>query len=424
MPPLPLTRRAFIARAAVVLAGGGLAASHRPRPALGGPQPTALAFTWGNSAIADLPFSELFLRDHTLVLRFLAQYAHAYTAPLLAARGFLVAQGDFFGIEPSGSTKLVVSAGTKRRTYPTRLEPGRWYHLALVRNGDELVLYLDGRQLRPPLEIAKARPKGSLRLGRGTAAGAQFYGLIDDVALARRALSAARIRALARAPFLTGGERDLAPVLLRSSPPLVPVSTARDGSADLAMVPLGPVVPLLVPFPPGEAWEVIEGFDDPLGSHRGYAAFAWDFVLAGRPRSETNGRPFLAAAPGTVELLVDRHGPGPPSWNYVSVRTVAGQICDYLHLVKDSAQVGIGEPVEAGRQLGSVGDTGVGAAAYHLHLAVTTLGEAAREKPGYVTIPAFFGGYDASDDAGQTWRAVAQGVPVTGQWVRRPSVAS
>jgi murein DD-endopeptidase MepM/ murein hydrolase activator NlpD len=424
MHPSPLTRRAFLARAATALAATGFGALGRPGTALAGSNPMALAFSWGDAAIADLPFADMFRSDHTLVLRFMPQYTHAYAAPLLSAGGFLVEQGDFFGIQPSGSTKLVVSAGSKRKTYPARIEPGRWYHLALVRSGDDLVVYLDGRQLRPPIDVDKARVRGPLRLGRKSRAAAQFYGLIDDVAIARRALTPARIRALAWARFLTGRDSDLTSVALGSGPQTVPVSASRDGRADLAMVPFGPVAPLLVPFPPGEAWEVIEGFDDPLGSHRGYAAFAWDLVLAGRPRAETTGRPFLAAAPGTVDRVVDEHGSGPPSWNYVSVRTGARQVCDYLHLVMGSAQVTKGEQVEAGRLLGAVGDTGVALGASHLHLAVTTLGEAARDSSGYVTIPASFGGYEVSDDAGQTWRTVAQGVPVAGQWVRRPAVDS
>jgi hypothetical protein len=421
MPRAQLTRSAFLARATAALAGAALAASHRHEIALAGTQPAALGFSWGDSAIADFPFSTIFRRDHTLVLRFLPQYAHAYTAPLLAARGLLVAQGDFFAVEPSALTKLVVRAGGRRRVYPVSLEPGRWYHLALVRRAGELLLYLGGRQLGPALHVEKARPRGPLRLGRGTGPGAQFFGLIDDVAVAPRALGASRIRALARARFLTGAESDLAEVAFRTSPPLVPVSTTRDGAADLALAPFGPVAPLVLPFPPGEAWEVVQGFDDPLQSHRGYAAFAWDFALAGRPRGETNGRPFLAAAPGTVEGVVDRHGSGPPSWNYVSVRAAAGQVCDYLHLVQGSAQVAAGDQVVLGQALGAVGDSGVAPDNDHLHLAVTTLGEAARGTPGYVTIPASFGGYEASDDAGQTWQAVARGVPVRGQWVRRPA---
>lgn len=424
MPPPPLTRRVFLARAGAVLAGGALAGSHRPSMALDGPQPMALAFAWADSAIAELPLSSIFRRDHTLVLRFLPQFVNAYAAPLLAATGLLLGQGDLFATEPSGSTKLVARVGNKRKVYPVRLERGRWHHLALVRRADELALYLDGRQLRPPLELGKANPKGPLRLGRGTGEGAQFYGLIDDVALAARALSAARIRALARAQFLTGAEPDLTAVSLRSGPALVPVSTTRDGNADLAMVPFGPVPPLAIPFPPDEAWEVIEGFDDPIGSHRGYAAFGWDFALAGRPRGETNGRSFLAAASGTVERVVDRHGSGPPSWNFVSVRQAPGQVCDYLHLVEGSARVMTGDPVEVGRELGAVGDSGIAPGSHHLHLAVTNQGETARGKPGYVTIPASFGGYEASDDAGKNWRTVAQGVPVTGQWVRRPAAAS
>jgi murein DD-endopeptidase MepM/ murein hydrolase activator NlpD len=423
MPPAELTRRAFLVRAAAALAGGALAASARHPVALAGAQPAALGLSWGDSAIADLPFSTIFRRDHTLVLRFLPQYAHGYTAPLLAAKGLLVAQGDFFALEPSAATKLVVRVGARRRVLPVPLEAGRWYHLALVRRAGELSLYLDGRRLGLPLDVGKARPRGPLRLGRGTARDAQFFGLIDDVALAPHALGATRIRALARARFLTGTESDVTPVVFRRSPPVVPVSATRDGEADRSAVPLGPVAPLVLPFPPGEAWEVVQGFDDPFESHRGYAAFAWDFALAGRPRSETNGRPFFAAAAGTVERVVDQYGSGPPSWNYLSVRTAAGQVCDYLHLVQGSVQVSAGDQVALGQPLGAVGDSGVALGNDHLHLAVTTLGEAARGASGYVTIPASFGGYEASDDAGQTWRTVARGVPVTGQWVRRAAAS-
>src|SRR5262249_32733267 len=79
------------------------------------------------------------------------------------------------------------------------------------------------------------------------------------------------------------------------------VSDLRDNASDSALLPPPFQQTLMrLPFPVGEAWQVIQGWDNPSGSHHGAASFALDFILAGQPQSVTNGKPIYAAGPGTV----------------------------------------------------------------------------------------------------------------------------
>ena len=174
-----------------------------------------------------------------------------------------------------------------------------------------------------------------------------------------------------------------------------------------------------LPFPPGENWYVIQGFDDPNGSHKGYASFCLDLDLAGKSQSASEGQPFHAAAPGKVDTVIESNDTGGSS-NLVSVKQAAHEFCDYLHLEKNSAVVKAGDSVSFQQHLGDVGDTGVAVGAFHLHIAVTNLGEAHKNAGGtFVTIPAAYSNYDASNDKGETWQHVRRGIPRTGQWIRR-----
>ncbi len=95
---------------------------------------------------------------------------------------------------------------------------------------------------------------------------------------------------------------------------------------------------MTLPFPPGEAWYVIQGYDDAAGSHKGYASFCWDFSVAGHPQggiypNGSNGAPFYAAAPGRVVTVVESGVSGTSnSSNLVEVEQASGEISGYLHL--------------------------------------------------------------------------------------------
>ena len=181
-----------------------------------------------------------------------------------------------------------------------------------------------------------------------------------------------------------------------------------------------------LPFPQGQSLFVIQGFDDPTGSHSGIAAFCWDLMLAGQPQSASNGIPFFAAASGTVDFVKqDNFSGGAGPANVISIKEADHEFCDYLHLRQNSAAVTNGAQVAFGTALADVGDTGAARGAFHLHMAVTNLGEGNKSSGGtFVTIPSAFLDYQAADDQGSTWRHVSKGTSTVGQWIRRPELIS
>jgi len=65
-----------------------------------------------------------------------------------------------------------------------------------------------------------------------------------------------------------------------------------------------------LPFPPGEAWKVIQGYDRKFGSHRGYAAFCFDFKVAGHKQDApypegSRSAPMYASATGRVVEAIE-----------------------------------------------------------------------------------------------------------------------
>src|SRR5260370_28983706 len=103
----------------------------------------ALAVTWGGYADTDINFSDFFNSDHTVAVRFMLQYPHSYTGPMLSVNGsgtYIIGQGDF-NSDPSSKTKLIVNAGGAQLTFPVDLTAGTWHHLAGVRMGNALQLY-------------------------------------------------------------------------------------------------------------------------------------------------------------------------------------------------------------------------------------------------------------------------------------------
>jgi hypothetical protein len=408
----------------------------------------ALGCTWGGYADSDVDFSEFFASDHTVAARFMLQFPNAYTGPMLSVNGvgtYLIGQGDFLGDAPGGQSKLVAKIGNGQLIYPVSLAPGTWHHLAVTRKGSVLTLYLDGQQAGGTFGLSGGPPKGRLRLGKTTfdagldAGGTQFYGLLDDVAIFTAALSQSQIAGLAAGPHLSGAEPHLlAGYVFGYQPPgglpaklarplsrtpaamIQPVSANRDNTADAALLPLALSSHAHLPFPPGQAWYVIQGFDDATGSHKGYASFCCDLMLAGKPQSESKGAPFYSAAPGRIDFVKEDAASG-GAVNFVTVKQADHEFCDYLHLLKQSAVVSKGDAVGFQQHLADVGDAGANVGAYHLHIAATNLGEGNKNAGGaFVTIPTPYSDYEASDDGGKTWYSVTRGIPRQGQWLRRP----
>ncbi len=85
---------------------------------------------------------------------------------------------------------------------------GRWHHLAAVRRGDSVLLYLDGREVgkRPDTAGAFELPGDVFYIGRDTRTGTTvFSGDLDHVRLWRRALSAEEISSVRRGNPLEEG---------------------------------------------------------------------------------------------------------------------------------------------------------------------------------------------------------------------------
>jgi murein DD-endopeptidase MepM/ murein hydrolase activator NlpD len=145
------------------------------------------------------------------------------------------------------------------------------------------------------------------------------------------------------------------------------------GDAGLTLTELKPtaqpVTPYEMPFPCGETW---------TGSTRpGHSPSvrAVDFNYAGGDL----GMPVVAAAPGTVITAVV--GANKPSYGqYVVIDHGNGESSLYGHL--DSVLVVVGQSVQAGTQLGTVGDTG-NASGPHLHF---------EERLGGAVVDAWFHG--------------------------------
>ncbi len=155
------------------------------------------------------------------------------------------------------------------------------------------------------------------------------------------------------------------------------------GDAGLSLVDLKPTAQPLtsyeMPFPCNEVW---------TGSTRtGHSPSvrAVDFNYAGGDL----GKPVVAAAGGTVVTSVV--GQGKPSYGqYVVVDHGNGESSLYAHL--DSVLVAVGQVVQAGTQLGTVGDTG-NASGPHLHF---------EERVGGAIVDAWFHGSRFPMNSSQT----------------------
>ena len=77
---------------------------------------------------------------------------------------------------------------------------GEWQHLTIVCDGEQAVLYVNGvEQSRGPAKGPVApNPNQNFKLGQGYHSGRFFHGLLGDVRIYRKGLSAEEVRELAR----------------------------------------------------------------------------------------------------------------------------------------------------------------------------------------------------------------------------------
>src|SRR4030095_12678986 len=203
-------------------------------------------------------------------------------------------------------------------------------------------------------------------------------------------------------------------------------SPADRNAYDPASVPSSVSESLQLPFVSGEVWRVIQGYDSQGGSHNGYAAFCYDFVVATPDNSVyPNGTieaPIHSASYGTLASYFKYGGfnSAGQETNVVNITTAPNEFLSYLHNEFNSInpdldtgecneethicgfRAGAGPPVEPGEFLAKVGGY-----ARHLHFA----GLNSLLTGYFVTFPVPFDNYYASDDQGATWKYVTRGYP-------------
>ena len=444
------------------------------------PQHGVAAFRWGSYIDTDLDLATFFSSDHTLVLRFMAQYERAYEGPLLANTGtgtYLVEMGDYAAAGPGAQTcyghtggqvnlAVNINGATARYLIPnpalypadycdvqntTSVPPASilpWRHLALVKKGNTLAVWLDAQHLLPmgsatDLALpANAAPTGQLRLGKrltGTnERETQFYGFIDDLALFDGALGYGEIVTILGQMDLNGNERGLragfvfedlrgkpAPLqrsyTLQDSAYIQEISAHKDTPEDNRKLPWPTqAATYRLPFKRGQVWQVLQAFNS-YGTHGSYAAFCWDFIRV--PGSAPIGQPwfdaepgrgevFLAAAAGQVVASSLGSGSPQPPPSLLQIQTGPAEYYGYEHFV--SLTVSSGTQVTEGMELAAVSNVGGGGP--HMHFGVADHLESEHDR--LVTFPIYFSGYMASDDYGKTWYEVPWGMPRVGQWIR------
>jgi hypothetical protein len=111
--------------------------------------------------------------------------ANGEYSPALYSKLYTAGQWGIYwgGDKPSGNT----------------LTTGRWYHLAVIRQGGVIKFYQDGVQTSQTYAVSTSMAKGVMHLGTsGVAAGARYgQADLDDVRFYNRALNASEIAALA-----------------------------------------------------------------------------------------------------------------------------------------------------------------------------------------------------------------------------------
>jgi murein DD-endopeptidase MepM/ murein hydrolase activator NlpD len=417
------------------------------------------AFGWPGAVDTVLTFSEFLRRDHTIAARFMIQYGRSYQAPLLSVKGagnFLVAVESYGGVK---AERLLVSIGDRTVYYTVtgKLTPEKWHWLALARDNSSLRLYLDGALIKPDSSDAKTLsggdlPEGTLRLGRSQSGDAQFYGLMDDVAVFNTALSQTILKryyhespqlrgtetglvaayTFDQSPDATSGAREMQERYSFTTPATqLKLSATRDSKLDARSLPLpSNRTKVLLPFAPGQAWKVIQGYGQEL-SHHGGGAFSWDFA---RMDGATMEQPVYACADGRVVAISDNNDPEPSdniskdNFNYFQMELAGGEVVTYLHMkdgslidaLKSFATASFPQQfapfsVRAGAQVGKVGNTWLKEQPdnWHLHFACVPYVNSP------VSIPLAFSDYEIYEPQSRSWRRIERGVPQQNQIVRR-----
>jgi len=156
----------------------------------------ALSLTWGGRADTNVALSEFLTGNHTVAVRFMMQFVNVYAGPMVAGHG----SGRYFignGNGGADNNKISIRIGASALDVPIATNfKEAWHHVAVVRNGSTCTVYLDGASKGTLTFPTSNVPTGTLRFGRSDEIHEQFYGLIDDVAVFKAALSASTVAAV------------------------------------------------------------------------------------------------------------------------------------------------------------------------------------------------------------------------------------
>ena len=443
----------------------------------------ALTFGYGGYADLGVTFGEFFQNNHTVTVRFMPQHPYAGAGPMVAENGtgsYMIGQGDYRwgsgAFKSLGPSTLFIQLGSQRVVYEV---PGFvdqvggpvgyrdvWQHLAVVRDGQTMRLYLNGSLLSPFNSAELTVPNAGLpssntavRVGRRSSGSDesrqfwQFYGLIDDVGLFTKALGQSEIQGLASSTALSGNESGLLagwtfdtgalpaslsrPVNLPDAADIpddvnshaaqpvpvyfVTVSSNRDSAQDRKKMDIRPSkLRTTLPFFAGEHWRVVQGWEHPQGSHNGgTAGYCWDLA---RTNGTTEGSKIYAAAPGRI-MFVE------PAEEAMTVYHAPHERAVYMHLKPGfyakyfpaSAQLPQNLPVnqQPMYKLGdSIADVGHHDNGDHLHFTVSSIAGEMIADVG-PSVPAALDNYYLSKDDGKSWTKVDRGIPVAGDLVAR-----
>jgi murein DD-endopeptidase MepM/ murein hydrolase activator NlpD len=126
-----------------------------------------------------------------------------------------------------------------------------------------------------------------------------------------------------------------------------------------------------LPYPHGRTFAVLQGFHGEF-SHRGSNEYAVDFncpvatpVTAARPGVVVAINAGAQGSGTTPEFLDDRRA------NFVLIRHDDGTLGEYMHLAPSGVEVGPGQAVRRGQEIGLSGNTGFSSTP-HLHFQVMT----------------------------------------------------
>lgn len=205
----------------------------------------------------------------------------------------------------------------------------------------------------------------------------------------------------------------------------VEVSSNRDGAADSAKMEIRPSkVQTRPPFAAGEWWQIIQGWEDPNGSHNGTAAYCWDCHRINGP---TFGAKIFAAAAGKV-IGFDTGKPTGDMCVFHALRERAV----YMHIKDDSFAKffpnATSPPPDGIIPVGSqpafkardpIVDVGHHPPVDHLHFegAANIEGQTFSHDPAIAGagVPAALSDFFRSRDAGKSWEHVSLGIPEVGE---------